>query len=218
MVLAATCGGLALLCWRGALRAAAVQSRLGPARSRRPGRPPRAAAAARRRRRADTVAFVAAVGAELAAGAGWETALLRAADEGSTLASPLLGSPSPHEVLRRLSVVPGAEGLAALAAVGDLSLQTGASASRLAERVAEVLRAEDRSRRAVDVELASALASARLLAALPVVGLLMGAAVGADPLRVLLFSGAGRGCLVAALLLELAGVLWCRRIRRVALG
>jgi len=164
------------------------------------------------------VTFAAAVGSELAGGASWEVALVRAADDGPELVRSLRGSPTPQAGLRWLATLPGADGLAALVAVGDLSLQTGASASRLAERVAAVLRAEDRARRAVDVELAASVATARLLALLPLIGLLMGAAVGAHPLAVLLLSPAGRACLLTALVLEFAGIAWCRRIRRVALG
>lgn len=217
-LIAAVCAGLGLICWRGGLRGVNAASRLDPVATRHPERPPRTGARLRRRRRAESVAFAAAVGAELAAGAAWDTALVRAADDGSELVLPLRAAPSPQAALRRVSMLPGAEGLAALAAVGDLSLQTGASASTLAERVAQVLRAEERARRAVDVELSAALATARLLAALPVVGLLMGVSLGADPVAVLLFSSAGRACLLVAVVLELAGIGWCRRIRRVALG
>lgn len=53
-----------------------------------------------------------------------------------------------------------------------------------------------------------------MLAGLPVLGLLLGAAMGADPLRVLLHSGAGLGCLVVGGLLESLGLWWALRIVR----
>ncbi|WP_026240477.1 hypothetical protein [Parafrankia discariae] len=65
-------------------------------------------------------------------------------------------------------------------------------------------------------ELASALAgprsSGRLVAGLPLLGLALGALVGASPVEVLLTGSAGRACLTAGVLLDLAGLRWLRRI------
>ncbi len=55
-----------------------------------------------------------------------------------------------------------------------------------------------------------------MLAGLPALGLLLGTAMGADPLRVLLHTGAGLGCLVIGGLLEGAGLWWALRIVRAA--
>ncbi|CAM5487353.1 Type II secretion system protein GspF domain-containing protein OS=Streptomyces tendae OX=1932 GN=F3L20_01515 PE=4 SV=1 [Streptomyces tendae] len=55
-----------------------------------------------------------------------------------------------------------------------------------------------------------------MLAGLPVLGLLLGVALGSDPLRVLLHTGAGLGCLLAGGVLESVGVWWVARIVRGA--
>ena len=65
-------------------------------------------------------------------------------------------------------------------------------------------------------QLAGPRATAVLLALLPVFGLAMGNALGADPLAVLVGTPVGRGCLVLGLLLEVAGLLWTARITRRA--
>ncbi len=57
-----------------------------------------------------------------------------------------------------------------------------------------------------------------LLALLPVAGLLIGSALGAGPLRVLLHTPAGMGCLLVGGLLEGAGLFWARRIVRQGEG
>ena len=79
-------------------------------------------------------------------------------------------------------------------------------------RLGDAARADARHRRAVDAELAAVRASTRVLGALPAVGLLMGTALGADPVRFLLGTEAGRCCLLGAGLLEWAGVRWTHAI------
>jgi tight adherence protein B len=62
--------------------------------------------------------------------------------------------------------------------------------------------------------LAGAWSTVVLLAVLPLVGLAMGWALGADPLGVLLHTAAGLVCLVVGGLLEAAGFCWAMRIVR----
>ena len=69
-----------------------------------------------------------------------------------------------------------------------------------------------RFRQQVQSALAGARASAGILAALPVAGLALGQAVGADPVSFLVRGGAGGWCLVAGVLLLAAGMLWSDRI------
>jgi tight adherence protein B len=64
----------------------------------------------------------------------------------------------------------------------------------------------------VATELASAQATARLLAVLPVAVLLLGNGLGGDPVGFLLSSPGGLVCLVAGLSLEYAGLAWLTRI------
>lgn len=57
-----------------------------------------------------------------------------------------------------------------------------------------------------------------VLALLPVLALAMGWALGADPLRVLLHTPAGLGCLAVGGLLEGAGLWWAYWIVRMGVG
>ena len=184
-------------------------------------RGPRASPKLRARREAEVAELAGAVAAELSAGAVWEVAVRRAATalaaDGAELGTLLADSVDLDHALNLAAGLPGAEGLEAFCAAGQLGQRTGARAAALVERVASALRARARAKRAVAVELAPAVSTARLLAGLPVIGLLMGAALGSDPMRVLLLSAPGRGCLVAAAVLEAAGLLWCRAIRHRAL-
>ena len=64
----------------------------------------------------------------------------------------------------------------------------------------------------VDARLAGPRATATVLAGLPVLGLLLGQAIGADPMRVLAGTAVGQTLLVVGTGLACAGVLWSARI------
>jgi len=66
--------------------------------------------------------------------------------------------------------------------------------------------------REVDIALASARATARLLAALPLLGLGLAELMSPRSIQVLFTGPIGRGCLVLAALLEAAGLVWVQRI------
>ncbi|WP_371103461.1 type II secretion system F family protein, partial [Streptomyces sp. PU_AKi4] len=78
------------------------------------------------------------------------------------------------------------------------------------------LRAERDQRADLRAQLAGARATAVLLAGLPVVGLALGAALGADPLHILLHTPSGLLCLAAGGVLEGLGLWWALRIMRGA--
>ncbi|MFJ8625972.1 type II secretion system F family protein [Kitasatospora sp. NPDC093550] len=115
-----------------------------------------------------------------------------------------------------LAELPGGSGAAAIAACWRVAADSGAGLAAALDRVAEALRGE----RALAEEIAGELAGPRttiaVLAALPGAGLLLGAALGARPVAVLLHTPAGLGCLVAGALLEGLGVLWTASIVRSA--
>ncbi|MYZ10840.1 hypothetical protein GT028_26280, partial [Streptomyces sp. SID2999] len=110
----------------------------------------------------------------------------------------------------------GAEGLLGLAACWRVAVDQGAGLAAGLDRLDGALRAERDQRADLRAQLSGARATALLLAVLPLFGLLLGAAMGADPLRVLLHTGAGLGCLVAGAVFEGAGVWWAARIVRGA--
>ncbi|MFC5657966.1 type II secretion system F family protein, partial [Streptomyces nogalater] len=111
---------------------------------------------------------------------------------------------------------PGAEGLLGLAACWRVAVDQGAGLAAGLDRLDGALRAERDGRADLRAQLAGARATAVLLAVLPVLGLLLGTAMGADPLRVLLHTGAGLGCLSVGAVFEAAGMWWAMRIVRGA--
>jgi tight adherence protein B len=158
---------------------------------------------------------------EVRAGRQPGEALLRAAlDSGGlgeaqagVLAAARFGGDVPG-ALASAARQPGAEGLLGLAACWRVAVDQGAGLAAGLDRLEGALRADRDQRADLRAQLAGARATAVMLAGLPVLGLLLGAAMGADPLRVLLHSGAGLGCLVVGGLLEGLGLWWAMRIVR----
>ncbi|MGX9887380.1 type II secretion system F family protein [Streptomyces sp. NPDC002276] len=182
----------------------------------------RLAGEARRAResRGDAViALCSALAGEVRAGRQPGEALLRAAldSEGlgeaqaAVLAAARFGGDVPG-ALTSAARQPGAEGLLGLAACWRVAVDQGAGLAAGLDRLEGALRADRDQRADLRAQLAGARATAVMLAGLPVLGLLLGAAMGADPLRVLLHSGAGLGCLVVGGLLEGLGMWWALRI------
>ncbi|MFD9440009.1 type II secretion system F family protein [Streptomyces sp. NPDC060006] len=185
----------------------------------------RAGAARRaRERRADSViALCGAFAGEVRAGRQPGEALLGAArDSGGlgdaqavVLAAARFGGDVPG-ALTDAARRPGAEGLLGLAACWRVAVDRGAGLAAGLDRLEGALRAERDQRADLRAQLAGARSTAVLLAGLPVLGLLLGTALGADPLHVVLHTGAGLGCLLVGGLLESAGLWWALRIVRGA--
>ena len=153
--------------------------------------------------------------AELTAGQSPVVALRRAAGEWSALGpvaeTAELGG-DPAVVLADLAGTRGAEDLRLVAAAWAVAHRTGAGLAVALDRVAEAIRARRATRRVVESELASARATARLVAALPVAMLVLGSGDGPGPWHFLLGHPAGIGCLVLGLALGLLGLWWIERI------
>lgn len=94
----------------------------------------------------------------------------------------------------------------------QLGADTGMALAAVLDRVAADLHAEQEHRRTVETVLAGPRASALLLAGLPLVGIALGAAMGARPLTVLTATSGGQLLCLAGVLLDVAGLLWIRRL------
>jgi tight adherence protein B len=177
-----------------------------------------------RERRTDAViALCGALAGEVRAGRQPGEALLCAAHDsgglGDAQAAVLAAARFGGDVPGALAVAagqPGAEGLRGLAACWRVAVDQGAGLAAGLDRLEGALCAERDQRRDLRAQLAGARATAVMLAGLPVLGLLLGVALGSDPLRVLLHTGAGLGCLLVGGVLEGLGVWWVTRIVRGA--
>lgn len=177
------------------------------------GRVRRVRAADERRQRVVEVAE--SLAGELAAGQPPLTALSNSVDTWLPLQDVVraarLGADVPA-ALRRVGGLPGAEGLHDLAAAWHVAEGTGSGLARALSRVAEAARERESANRIVAAELASARATARLVAALPLLVLVLGSGLGGDSWAFLLQSPVGLVCLAAGLVLMLAGLSWIERI------
>lgn len=180
------------------------------------------------RRRAAVIELCGMVSAELRTGRAPHVVLAEAIGESSlfledglrsavvrVLAAARFGGDVPAE-LRNAAVIPGAEGLAGLAACWQVSVDRGAGLAGGVDRVASALRAEQQQREELQAQLAGPRSTAWLLAILPVIGVLLGTAMGARPLSILLHTPVGVGCLVIGAAMEWAGIAWTAHIVRDA--
>lgn len=219
--------------WVSALLLAAATALLVPAAP--PARPPRTPTArppagaglrsglrpgARRRQaardRAAVLEVCDALAAELASGRPPTAALSAAQERWPPLAGVVeasrLGADVPDALRRLARERPGAEDLQRVASAWQVAHRTGHGLAAALERTAAGLRARRRTRRLVDSELASARATARLVACLPLAVLVMGSGAGSDPWAFLLGSAAGGACLVVGLGLLALGLWWIERL------
>ncbi|MEC4015001.1 type II secretion system F family protein [Streptomyces sp. H27-D2] len=177
----------------------------------------------RERRATEVIALCTTVAGELRAGRQPGEALMFAGtdclgDSGAVvLAAARFGGDVP-DALRQAARRPGARGLSGVAACWQVAVDGGAGLASGLERVAAALRAERDQREDLRAELSGARSTAAMLALLPLFGVLMGSALGADPLRVLLHTPAGAACLLIGGLLEWAGLAWTARVVRAAEG
>jgi tight adherence protein B len=193
-VLAAVGGAVAVRAWRGARRAAGEDARVAVltdalaalAAELRSGRPLDAA----------TAAATAGCGDDLVARSlAWAVT--------PTRAGPEQGGPLGEALHRIAAAVPVAN-------------RTGCSLAAVLSAVEDDLRARRRRQQELRTETAGPRAGAAVLAGLPLLGLAMGAGVGADPWGVLTTTVSGQVLLVVGVGLELAGLAWAGRLVRRA--
>ncbi|MGD9958543.1 type II secretion system F family protein [Nocardioides sp.] len=164
---------------------------------------------------ARVLGFCQVVAAELSAGQPAGVALERGAVEWPGLAPVVaafeLGSDVP-QALREAATARGQGDLVLIAAAWQVAHHSGGGLSAAIARVARGLRAAQATRRVVSAELASARATARLMAGLPALALVMGRGIGADPVSFLVGSSAGLVCLAGGLMLGFLGLWWIEAI------
>lgn len=115
---------------------------------------------------------------------------------------------------RHQATGPGCNGLADLARAWEVSRACGAPMGPSLDQVADSLEREAEVSRLVRGELASAQATGRLMAVLPLVGIGLGHSIGGRPVDFLLHTTIGLACLVAAVVLACAGTLWTTALAR----
>lgn len=109
-------------------------------------------------------------------------------------------------------LIAGAPELVPLGRAWQVAESAGTPLADVLGRVADDLAARAEQQRAVSVVLAGPRSSAFLLAGLPVLGIALGAAMGARPVPFLLDTPAGRALCCAGAVLDAAGVLWTQRL------
>lgn len=186
-----------------------------------PGWPPRrwrrlVGQRATREVRSQLAELLVALAAELRGGADARVAVRAAAEGLPRLAGVARAASSPvgdvAAALRGLAGLPGGRTAGDLAVAWEVAERTGCALAEPVARLHAAHRWEERLHRELAAQLAGPRATAHLLAVLPVVGVVLGTGLGADPVTFLLGTPVGRVCLGAGALLAALGVLWTGRI------
>lgn len=106
----------------------------------------------------------------------------------------------------------GGDDMVMIAQAWQLATALGVPIAGVLARVDDDVQARRAQRRAVAAALAGPRSSGALLGGLPVLGVVLGMAMGARPLHILFETGAGRLLLCAGVLLDVAGVAWTTRL------
>lgn len=114
--------------------------------------------------------------------------------------------------LRAGAARPGAEALAQLGGAWTVAERAGAPLATVVDRLAATVREDLELVREVASEAAPARATGRLMAVLPVLGLGLGAGMGADPVHLLTRTVPGALCLAAGSALACLGTWWVDRV------
>jgi tight adherence protein B len=179
-----------------------------------------------RQTRIAVVDLCRAMAAELRAGRASADALAAAVQASPPLLAALLqpavavgGRGDSGDLADAVALVaanPGCDGLRAVVACWRVAAASGAALAPAIDRVADALQDEIDLSREVTSIMAGPRATVHVLAGLPVIGLLLGTAIGARPIDFLFGSVPGVGCVLGAVVFDALGVAWSRRIARRA--
>lgn len=167
----------------------------------------------RAEQRSAAIAALGALAAELRAGQPASTALERAGTGHwpQAVAASRLGGDVGEALRADARQVPT---LLGLAACWTVAAQAGSGLADAITRLADAARVEEDVRVQLEAQLAGPRATARMLGLLPVIGLLIGASLGADPIAWLTRTPAGLLCLAAGVALTALGMAWTGSIAR----
>lgn len=196
-----------------------------------PGRFARPSDLGRRRvleaRRTAVVEFAGALGSEVRAGRPPRAAVVAAlaelppggGDDGAgdwvgEVRDAATGDGDVSAALLRAAAQPGAGDLRDVAACWEVAEQTGAGLGGALDQVAAAAGERVVHQARVRAQLAGVRTTGWLLAGLPLVGMVLAAAGGAHPWRVLLATPSGFALLTLGVGLDAAGVMWLYRLAR----
>jgi tight adherence protein B len=164
-------------------------------------------------RRAVAIASLGALAADLHAGQPAMTALERAGPTAwpHAVAAVRLGGDIGAALRLDAKTTPA---LAGLAACWSVTAHTGSGLATALTRLADAARLDEDVRVQLEAQLAGPRATARMLSFLPLIGLLLGIVLGADPVRWLLGDPIGWLCLIAGVGFTALGLVWTGRIAR----
>ena len=114
--------------------------------------------------------------------------------------------------LRRCTIPGAGTALARLAAAWEVADTSGAPLADVLARAEADLKALRHRRDLVSSHVAASMATVRMLAVLPVVGIGIGYTLGGNPLQFLLRTFEGAVCALLALVLQVSGLLWAERV------
>lgn len=171
------------------------------------------------RRRSAAIEFLGALSAELGVGQPLAIAFERAAASIPVTICPLSRAAARMggdlaDALRQDAERERLPSLRALAALWRVSEESGASLAAAVGRLAQSQLASEEIRGTLQAELAGPKATAKVLAGLPILGLLLGSSLGGDPIGWLTGSIWGVAVLVVGIALESLGIFWVLRMMR----
>lgn len=166
-----------------------------------------------RRSRTELLAAVRLMVAELDAGAGLPAAVRAAAEASPVHATELRDAADTLQAGdSAVDVLLADPALAPIAHAWRVAAVCGTPLAAVLARVAADLAAAQEQGDAVATALAGPRSSAGVLAGLPLLGILLGVALDAHPMRFLLAGPTGQTVLLVGVVLDLAGIAWTRRL------